>query len=199
MSTTSQQTKRIEIDFMYIDLELCTRCKGTDANLETAIETVRSVLESAGSEVQVRKILVESERQAVELGFVSSPTIRVDGQDVAVELRESNCASCGEACGCEGQVDCRVWVYEGKEYTVAPVQMIVDAILSAVYSTNQDMPTATSAAPVPENLKRFFAAKAARSACCTEEEQSACCEPSAKSTCCAAPTPTSQPVGCGCK
>jgi hypothetical protein len=29
-------TKRVEIDFMYLDLDVCTRCKGTDANLAIA-------------------------------------------------------------------------------------------------------------------------------------------------------------------
>jgi len=29
--------KRIEIEFLYLDLDDCTRCKGTDANLETAL------------------------------------------------------------------------------------------------------------------------------------------------------------------
>jgi len=201
MSTKPQQTKKVEIDFMYIDLEVCTRCKGTDRNLETALETVRSVLESGGVEVGVRKILVDSEHRATELAFVSSPTIRVDGQDIALELRETSCASCGEACGCEGGVSCRVWVYQGKEYTIAPVPMIVDAILSAVYSSKEDMPTAASAVSVPENLKRFFTAKAAKaeSPCCTVNEQATCCEPAEKSPCCAPETVRDQLAGCGCR
>ena len=58
----------------------------------------------------------------------------------ALELRESSCASCGEACGCEGGIDCRVWLHQGKEHTVAPVLMIMDAILAAVYSTEEEMP-----------------------------------------------------------
>ena len=45
---------------------------------------------------------------------------------------------CGEACGCEGKIDCRVWVYQGQEYTVAPVPLIVDAILSAVRHLAQE-------------------------------------------------------------
>jgi hypothetical protein len=203
MTTEMQPTTaiKIEIDFMYIDLEVCTRCKGTDVNLDAALKTVRGVLESAGAEVAVRKTLVDSESKAMELGFVSSPTIRVNGRDIALELRESSCASCDEVCGCEGQVDCRVWVYQGKEHTVAPVPMIVDAILTAVYGTKEEMPVPSRATPVPENLKRFFAAKAAkaRASCCSVEEQAACCEPSQKSTCCAPPVETAQPAGCGCR
>ena len=201
MTTQEQQTRKIEIDFMYIDLEICTRCRGTDENLDAALQAVQGVLESTGAEVTVRKTLVDSETKALELGFVSSPTIRVNGRDIALELRESNCQSCGEACACEGQIDCRVWVFQGTEHTAAPVPMIVDAILSAVYGSKEDMPTQPVAAPVPENLKRFFAGKTAKanSACCNAEEQSTCCEPTQKPTCCAPSTEPAQPVGCGCR
>jgi hypothetical protein len=201
MTTHEQRTRKIEIDFMYIDLEICTRCRGTDANLEAALQAVQVVLESTGAEVAVRKTLVDSEIKAMELGFVSSPTIRVNGRDIALELRESSCQSCGEACGCDGQIDCRVWVFQGQEHTVAPVPMIVDAILSAVYGNKEDMPSPSVPTPVPENLKRFFAAKTAKasSACCNAEEQSTCCEPAQKPTCCAPPVETAQPGGCGCR
>lgn len=187
--------KKIEIDFLFIDLDVCTRCKGTDANLEAALRTVEGVLKSAGADVAMRKTLVDSESKARELGLVSSPTIRVNGRDIALELRESSCASCSDACGCDGTIDCRVWVYQGKEHTVAPVPMIVDAILAAVYGTTGDMPTMGQGTPVPENLKRFFAAKAAKakSSCCGEARQAVCCEPAQKASCCA------QPVGCGCQ
>jgi hypothetical protein len=198
--TYTQTGKKVEIDFMFIDLDLCTRCKGTDESLETALQTVRGVLESAGVEVIVRKTLVDTEQKASQLGFVSSPTIRVNGNDVALELRESSCATCGEACGCEGEIDCRVWLYQGEEYNVAPAPMIVDAILAAVYGTKEEMPAPSRPKAVPENLKRFFAAKAAKAAssCCSPAEQAACCEPDRKSSCCAA-VETAQPAGCGCR
>src|SRR5215216_5096641 len=129
---SSTAKEQIEVDFMYLDLDICTRCLGTDANLETALTAVGEVLEAAGVETVVRKTLVESAAQAAELGFVSSPTIRVNGKDIALEFRESNCDSCGEACGCEGTIDCRVWVWQGEEHTEAPVPMIVDAMLREV-------------------------------------------------------------------
>jgi uncharacterized protein (UPF0371 family) len=109
--------RELVIDFMYLDLETCTRCRGTDANLEAALAEVERVLEAAGATVSVRKTLIASAEQARALGFVSSPTIRVNGQDIALELRESSCAECGEACGCEGAIDCRVWVWRNQEYT----------------------------------------------------------------------------------
>jgi hypothetical protein len=196
---TTETGKKVEIDFMFIDLEVCTRCKGTDVNLERALQTVQSVLQSAGAQVTVRKTLVDTESEARELGFVSSPTILVNGRDIALELRESSCASCGEACGCAGGIDCRVWFHQGQEHTVAPVPMIVDAILAAVYGTKEDM--TSRAVPVPENLKRFFHAKAveAKSSCCGAEEQESCCEPAQKSSCCVPLEEPAHPAGCACQ
>src|SRR5262245_18752245 len=188
MTTTNDMRKTVKI-FMFVDLQACTRCRGTDANLATALDTVRSVLEAAGVEILVKKTLLDSEQKAMELGFVSSPTIRVNGRDIALQLRESNCASCGEVCGFEGKIDCRVWVYQGQEYAVAPVPMIVDAILSAVYGGHKAKPSTApkESKAVPENLKRFFAGKAAKQQleCCGSAEQDVCCDAAEKATCCA--------------
>jgi hypothetical protein len=187
------------IDFMYLDLETCTRCRGTDANLQAALDQVEQVIGAAGGDVSVRKTLVASAEQARGLGFVSSPTIRVNGRDIALELRESRCAECGEACGCDGAIDCRVWVWQGQEHTQAPPAMIVDAILREVYA---GAPRAVDAAPaagaVPKNLMRFFDGKtqqAAAASCCSPTEQASCCEPSQKASCCG----DTASGGCGCQ
>jgi Domain of unknown function (DUF2703) len=198
------------IDFLFIDLETCTRCKGTDVNLEAAIQEVQRTLESPGVDISLRKILVETESQALELGFVSSPTIRVNGEDVALELHESSCASCGEACGCEGEINCRAWIYKGEEHTVAPIPMIVDAVLQAVYDTERGVPEPRHKNAVPENLKRFFAARMgklnreatvepAASACCSGQEQATCCDPSQKLGCCGATKKGAPIASCGCR
>lgn len=71
-----------------LDLTTCTRCVGTLANLEQAIAAVGQVLESTGATVRLRKILVESEETARRHRFVSSPTIRIAGRDLAFETLE---------------------------------------------------------------------------------------------------------------
>lgn len=108
---SEQVVHAVEIDFFYLDLATCDRCIGTERNLEAALVEVAGVLEGAGAEVVVRKTQVESEEQASELRFSSSPTIRVNRRDIALEFRESRCASCEDACGCNGEVNCRVWVW----------------------------------------------------------------------------------------
>ena len=196
----SSAARQITVDFMYLDLDACTRCVGTDANLDAALAEVSRLLAAAGAEVAVRKKLVASAEQARALRFVSSPTIRVDGQDIALELRESRCESC-ESCACNGEIACRVWVWQGREYTEAPKEMIVDAILRAVYAGKQLPAGASDAvADVPENLERFFAGKARQQtagseSCCAPAEQASCCEPAEKASCCGG-----APAGsCGCR
>jgi predicted transcriptional regulator YdeE len=129
------EKKKIIIDFMYLDLSICTRCQDTGDSLGEAIEDVAKVLELAGAEVVVNKIHIDSKEKAIQYRFESSPTIRINGKDIQLEIKESLCESCGDLCGDE--VDCRVWVYDGKEYNVPPKAMIIDAILREVYSINE--------------------------------------------------------------
>lgn len=150
--------RHILIDFMYIDLTTCDRCLGTEASLDEAIAEVSALLQSAGYALEVHKILVETEEQARQLGFVSSPTIRINGQDIQLDFKESLCGCCGEIAGQD--IDCRAWLWQGQEYTTPPKAMLVDAILRYVYGGAQAAVAAKpEPKPVPDNLKRFFAAE----------------------------------------
>ena len=191
----------IDLELLALDLTSCTRCVGTLANMEQALRTIQQVLQVTGSDVRVQKILIESEAQARQYHFVTSPTIRINGRDIAVESLESPCDSCTDQCGCPEGTRCRVWRYQGLEYTEAPVGLIVDTILREIYSSHTPVTSDPVVyASVPENLQRVFASRSARdsmtaSSCCAPAKQEACCEPSAKSACCG-------PVGtntCGCQ
>ena len=63
--------RRVEVDFLFVDLATCSRCLGTDDSLEAALAVVKPVLEATGIAVELRKILVESEQQARELHFAA--------------------------------------------------------------------------------------------------------------------------------
>lgn len=207
MSTTMSKpaaptSQTVEMDFLYLDLTTCSRCRGSDATLDAAVEILRPVLDSLGAGVEVRKTLVETEEQARALGFVSSPTIRVNGRDIAGELIESSCSECGELSDSGGGVDCRVWDYRGDQHTEAPAGLIVEAILAEVgpSSTTQsgETPEVTPFVDTSENLKRFFAGTGAArdaSSCCSTAEQATCCEPADKAACCGEATGSS----CGCR
>src|SRR5688500_14156302 len=136
-SSVSEPTKtsaeKLIIDFLYLDLTTCTRCRGTDRSLDAGLAAVGDVLAAAGVKVEVRKVHIRSAAEARAWRFVSSPTGRINAVDIAVELRESSCGS--EACvdGCGDHIDCRVWVFGGREYTEPPRGLIVDAVLRQMY------------------------------------------------------------------
>lgn len=191
--------RKLTIELLALDLNTCGRCTGTGANLDAALATVADVLREADVEVEVRKTVVTSAAQAERLRFESSPTIRINGRDIALELRESNCGDCGDICGCEGQVDCRVWVWQGKEHVEAPKALIIDAILRAYGQAWEPPPKSGKRYHLPENLKKFFAATAAQSAAASKDkccDRTACCEESEKEACCGT---VSSGAVCGCK
>ena len=149
---------RVELEFLYLDLDVCSPCRSTEANIEEALSQVWAVLESTGTEVVVKKTHVQSPEQAVELGFLTSPTVRVGGRDLQLDFKETHCETCSQVSGTP--TDCRVWLYQGREYSAPPKAMIVEAVLREAYGG----PRADGAKIVRpenalENLRRFFESK----------------------------------------
>lgn len=176
--------KSVTIDFLYLDLSVCTRCQGTDNSLDEAIEAVYGVLKETGIEVLVNKINVISEELAVKYKFISSPTIRVNGHDIQMEVKESLCESCGDLCGSD--VDCRVWVYEGKEYTEPPKAMIIEGILKEIYGNNSNEYVEEKYG-IPENLKKFYTIMKLKGGSSKTKSDGSCCsknESKSNQSCC---------------
>ena len=150
-------TKKILIDFLYLDLEVCTRCQGTDEVLDEAVADVQQILQAAGASVEINKVNINTADLAIQYQFVSSPTIRINGRDIDVDVKESLCESCGDLCG--DSVDCRVWTYQGVEYNQPPKAMIVNALLQAIYGAPVDNSEIQEKPyQLPENLKKFYEA-----------------------------------------
>jgi len=145
--------KPLVIDYLYLDLSVCDRCRGAEDSLEQALREVAQVLEATGTSVTVNKIQVDTRYQAIAHKFLCSPTIRINGRDIQLAYKESLCESCGDLCG--DRVDCRVWTYQGKEYTVPPAAMIIEAILKAVYGGLSEDIEETEY-EVPDNLAYFY-------------------------------------------
>lgn len=190
----------IEVELLALDLSSCTRCVGTLENIERAIDTVRSVLEVTAIQVNVRKLVIESEEQARQYRFVTSPTVRINGKDIAFETLESKCDSCTDLCGCDQGTNCRVWRYQGKEYTEAPAGLIVEALLHEIGGSDRAGGGTSVFEEVPENLRRFLTSKSAEQppgteSCCPSTDQETCCASGEKAVCCG----TSEPGTCGCR
>lgn len=152
--SSKPEAKHLLIDFLFLDLSVCERCQGTDKNLDDALEAVSAVLTAAGYSVTVNRVNVITEELARKYKFLSSPTIRINGRDISVEVKENNCCDCGDLCG--DTVDCRVFTYEGSEYNTPPKEMIINAILSEVYGAKKDPPALQDEYVLPENLRIFF-------------------------------------------
>lgn len=208
MQSVSQPTNQkgmstprfIDIELLALDLNSCTRCVGTLSNMEKAIDMVRPILDIMQVQVNVKKTVVESEDQARQLAFVTSPTVRINGHDITFETIESKCDSCTDLCGCEEGTSCRVWNYQGKDFTEAPVGLIVESMLRMIFPNNREPwgGKAPDFIDVPENLQRFFQGKslmqAQTSPCCSPAEQESCCSPDQKLSCCE--TPDTETCGC---
>lgn len=161
--------KPVEIDYLYLDLDTCDRCIGTDQALEEVINQVAPALALAGYAVAYRKIEISTAQLAAEYRFLSSPTIRVNGQDICGAVKETDCACCGGISGTP--VDCRVFEYEGETYETPPKAMLAEAILRGAFAP-APMPDSGCYA-LPENLKTFFRGKAEKRAACSCK--SGCC------------------------
>ncbi len=85
-----------------------------------AVKLVRDVLAAEGVAAEIREVLVRDQGMASELRFCGSPTIRVNGRDVAGEAQKAQ----GFALNCR--------LYSGsKQVGLPPVEMIYRAVIEA--------------------------------------------------------------------
>ncbi len=153
---------KIVIDFLYLDLQSCGRCIGTDKILEETISALTPIMELAGYSIEYHKVEMSTATIAAEYRFLSSPTIRVNGQDICSTVTENNCGCCSDISG--DDVDCRVFVYKGVFYDVPPKEMLVRGILEVVFSNQK--PRSSHDYLFSNNLHKFFSGKAKKQACC---------------------------------
>lgn len=148
--------KKVVMDYLYLDLQTCDRCIGTDKVLDEVIMTLTPAIQLAGYEIEYNKTEIQTEEMAKQYKFLSSPTIRVNGNDICQTVAENSCGCCSEISGTD--VDCRVFEYKGETYEVPPKEMLADAILQSVFGTIDDG-CSCGEYILPENLKKFFEGK----------------------------------------
>lgn len=134
-----KENKKLEIDFLYLDLSTCDRCRATDKVLDDALDQLREEVRDV-KEVTINKIKITSDEEAKKYDFVRSPTIKINGIDIEeilsgnLKIKDNYCESCVSGCGesCSeatgGGTQCRVVEYKGKIYEAVPKEMIKDAI-----------------------------------------------------------------------
>ena len=85
-----------------------------------ALKLVRDVLAAQGISTEVYEVLVRDEQMACELKFPGSPTIRIDGRDVAGDSKTTKSFA----------LSCRL--YQGsKQIGLPPGEMVHRAVLEA--------------------------------------------------------------------
>jgi hypothetical protein len=150
------------LEYLYLDLQTCDRCIGTDNVIDEVMLTLTPAMKLAGREVDYRKIKMETAELAKQYRFLSSPTIRVNGQDICKSVAENSCGCCGEISGTD--VECRIFEYNGETYEVPPKEMLAEAILQAAFG-QVESGCSCGGYELPENLKEFFEGKETKSQC----------------------------------
>jgi len=162
--------KFLNATLIVIDLSSCKRCVPTGDQLRAAVKLLTPVADALGIDLRHHETVVQTSGEAKEVALLSSPTIRLNGRDIAQDIRESLCESCGDLTDNNTSVDCREWHYRGKVYSAAPIALLVEALMEAMLKIDDIPPVAPSPLKdLPENLRRYFENKkqARTSSCCS--------------------------------
>ena len=85
-----------------------------------AVKLVREVLSSEGVAAEIREVMITDDRMARDFAFAGSPTIRINGRDVAGEFSQAK----GFGLSCR--------LYPGSaEIGLPPVEMVRRAVVDA--------------------------------------------------------------------
>ncbi len=155
--------KKVLVEYLYLDLQTCDRCIGTDSLLDEVMITLTPALQLAGYKVEYKKTEMKTAELATQYQFLSSPTIRVNGRDICTSVKENNCGCCSKISGID--IDCRVFEYNGETYEVPPKEMLAQAIFQTVFGQTGGDCSCGSNYRLPDNLKAFFEGKKNISEC----------------------------------
>ena len=158
-------TSDLLVQFLFLDEDVCKPCSGTAQALDEAVEITSAPLAAMGINLKVEKVHVVDKEEAVAQKLLTSPTIRINGNDIDPALTEGECGTCGDLAGGTTTVNCRTWEWRGEFYQNAPVGKIVEAIMDAAVSTTKKQTACCSGEVteddyiIPENLEAFFVAR----------------------------------------
>jgi len=160
------EKKILNVELLVIDLTSCKRCVPTADQLQRAVNLLAPAAEALGIELKHREIVIQTSQEAKALGFLSSPTIRLNGRDIAQDICESLCESCGDLTDGDTLLDCREWHYRGKVYSAAPLPLLIEALMRAMLDIDARPFVPEPIAVLPENLQRYFDRKRPATRCC---------------------------------
>jgi hypothetical protein len=156
----------LNVDLLVIDLSTCKRCVPTGDQLQRAVTLLDPVARALGITLRFREIVVQTPQEARKQSLASSPTIRINGRDIAQDIRESPCESCGDLTGNNTVVKCREWHYRGKVYPASPLPLLIEALMDAMLNMGAPAVIPAPLEALPENLQRFFDNRQVKEVCC---------------------------------
>ena len=86
-----------------------------------AVGRVREVLETEGVAAEMAEVEVRDVASAERLGFLGSPSVRINGLDIEWTARASRAVG----------LMCRTYIHQGKQAGVPPVEWIQAAVREA--------------------------------------------------------------------
>ena len=153
---------KVIVEYLYLDHQTCDRCIATESILDEVMTVLTPALRLAGFTVEYKKAEMETAEAAIQHQFVSSPTIRVNGQDICQSVSENHCGCCSDIS--EINVECRVFEYHGKTFEVPPKPMLAEGILRLIFGQT-DKGSSYDQYQLPKNLKDFFIGKKNKFGC----------------------------------
>jgi len=154
--------KKLVVEFLYLDLQNCDRCRETAAALDEALMALTPALRLAGYEAEYKKIQMKTAELAKEYRFLSSPTIRVNGRDIFDTVEENGCGCCGEMSGRD--VNCRVFEHEGERFESPPKELLAEGILRTIFGRPGNA-CSCEGYELPDNLRKFYEGVENKGAC----------------------------------
>lgn len=171
-------TKKLRIEFLYLDMNTCERCIETAKVLDEAISESTSTLKIAGCGIEYKKVQITNEEMAKKYCFLSSPTILVNGIDICGPVEENDCNCCSDISGTS--VDCRVFKYRGETFEVPPKRMLAEELMKVAFTSNGYVEPDRDNYVIPQNLKNFFESKERKES----NNEECCCDTTGISGCC---------------
>jgi len=123
-------TKKLRIEFRYVDRNTCSRCRTTDKNVEKTVQGLRKALQETGVAIDFKTTKLPVSR------LTQSNSILINGKDIErivnrkKNVRSSACKGCSEIM--ESPCECRTYIYRGKKHVYIPQAMIREAIQNSL-------------------------------------------------------------------
>lgn len=160
--TTDTADGTVTVELFALDTEHCTPCRTAVDELDVAAARLRELPAVRSRRITTTVVRLTSAEHARRLGVVGSPTVRVAGHDVQLDVEEHPCGTCTELA--RTPVDCRTYLWEGERYDHPPADLVVAAVLrhldeNDVRSPDEDHAPhgdARAATGAPTSIDRFF-------------------------------------------